>query len=293
MLFIRGPRLTTMVCRPCCTCSPERLCLTATPAGENLPPMTTESENRDDDTLSVSLHLRMGEASREVSLTAPTRPVTAVELLPVIQAFDSDVVSLAEDASQQSGKTISCRAGCGACCRQLVPLSETEASFLAGLVAGMPRDRRRKIERRFSKALAALAKAGLLEGLDEAWRTTSEAEQEQLSLDYFHLGIPCPFLEDESCGIHLDRPLACREFLVTSPAENCSDPSPDNIEVVPLPGKPSRVLYQFGDGRGNGPRAWMPLTLALGWASQNPAGEDTPRRPGHEMLLDFLGKMQS
>ena len=254
--------------------------------------MTAESDNPDNETFSVSLHLRMGNASREVSLSAPTRPVTPVELLPVIQAFDSDVVALAEDASQQSGKAISCRAGCGACCRQLVPLSETEASFLAGLVAGMPRDRRRKIERRFSKAMAALSKAGLLEGLDEAWRTTSEAEREQLSLDYFNLGIPCPFLEDESCGIHPDRPLSCREFLVTSPAANCSDPSPDNIDVVPLPGKPSNVLYQFGDGRGDGPRAWMPLTLALNWAGRNPASDDAPRRPGHEMLLDFLRKLQ-
>ena len=216
-----------------------------------------------------------------------------MELLPVIQAFDSDVVALAEDASRQSGKTISCKAGCGACCRQLVPLSETEASFLARLVAGMPRDRRRKIERRFSKAVAALSRAGMLEGLDDAWRSTGEAEQEQLSLDYFHLGIACPFLEDESCGIHPDRPLACREFLVTSPAEHCSDPSPDTIEVVPLPGKPSRALYQFADGRGSGPRVWMPLTLALDWASNNPASDDVPRRPGHEMLLDFLGKMQS
>ena len=43
--------------------------------------MTTESENRDEETFGVSLQLRMGEASREVSLSAPTRPVTPVELL--------------------------------------------------------------------------------------------------------------------------------------------------------------------------------------------------------------------
>ena len=255
--------------------------------------MSEKSVVRDDETLSVSLHLRMGEASREVKLSAPTRSVTPVELLPVIQAFDSDVAALAEDASRRSGKTVSCKAGCGACCRQIVPISETEARFLAKLVAKMPRDRRRGIERRFSKALAALSKAGMLDGLDQAWRTTTEAEQEQLALDYFSLGIPCPFLEDESCGIHPDRPLSCREFLVTSPAGNCSDPSPDTIESVPFPGKPSKQMYQFGDCGGDGPRAWMPLTLALEWAGKRPPDEVQPRRPGHEMLLDFLGKLQT
>jgi hypothetical protein len=33
---------------------------------------------------------------------------------------------------------------------------------------------------------------------------------------YFLQGVACPFLEAESCGIHPDRPLACREYLVTS-----------------------------------------------------------------------------
>jgi Fe-S-cluster containining protein len=36
--------------------------------------------------------------------------------------------------------------------------------------------------------------------------------------------MPCPFLEDESCSIHPDRPLVCREYLVTSPAELCAGP---------------------------------------------------------------------
>ncbi len=81
--------------------------------------MSEEYKGSDNETFSVSLQLRMGEATREVKLSAPTRPLTPVELLPVIQAFDSDVAALAEEASQRSGKAISCKAGCGACCRQI------------------------------------------------------------------------------------------------------------------------------------------------------------------------------
>ena len=38
-----------------------------------------------------------------------------------------------------------------------------------------------------------------------------------LGREYFQLGIPCPFLEEESCSIYHDRPITCREYLVTSP----------------------------------------------------------------------------
>ena len=46
------------------------------------------------------------------------------------------------------GEAISCKAGCGACCRQLVPVSETEAHHLRDVVEAMPEPRRAAVTAR-------------------------------------------------------------------------------------------------------------------------------------------------
>jgi hypothetical protein len=62
----------------------------------------------------------------------------------------------------------------------------------------------------------------------------SPDERGTLSLEYLALGIACPFLEDESCSIHAERPLACRQHLVTSPARNYQKPTRESISRVAL-----------------------------------------------------------
>ena len=49
------------------------------------------------------------------------------------------------------------------------------------------------------------------------------------------MGVPCPFLEDESCSIHPERPLVCREYLVTSPAALCAGPTQEGVTPVAVP----------------------------------------------------------
>jgi Fe-S-cluster containining protein len=42
----------------------------------------------------------------------------------------------------------------------------------------------------------------------------------------------CPFLENDSCSIYLDRPIRCREFLVTSDARYCAQLDPEKIDHI-------------------------------------------------------------
>ena len=69
-------------------------------------------------------------------------------------------------------------------------------------------------------------------------------ERTPLALSYFRLGIPCPFLEEESCSIHPDRPLSCREYLVTSAPIHCAEQAPDKVQGVRLDAMVSLVLRQ-------------------------------------------------
>jgi Fe-S-cluster containining protein len=238
--------------------------------------------------LSAQVELRLAGVQVQLALTVPTAPVHAGVILPIFQSLSEAIEADAVAGAQGQGKRISCRAGCGACCRQLVPISEIEARCLAELVALLPEPRRSAIRARFAEALARLEAAGLLETVRHLERV-DVADKESLALTYFHLGIACPFLEDESCSIYPQRPLSCREYLVTSPAENCSHPTKDNVKGFKLPVRLSGMLARFSKECAAARQPWVPLILALERAESEPDG--SPARPGPEWVTLLFEKL--
>jgi Fe-S-cluster containining protein len=215
----------------------------------------------------ATLRLTVGALRIAHPITVPTAPVPAAEIVPALQGLVNAVVEAAE-----AGHTVSCRKGCGACCRQLVPVSRTEGERLLQLVEMMPAERRAALATRFAAAEAAIEDAGLKE--------RGQRSDRELSTAYFALRIPCPFLEDESCSIHPDRPLVCREYLVTSPAELCAGPTQEGVTPVAVPkvSMAARGLQDEGDD-------WFPLALLMDW-SRRP--RNPRRRPGPEWVQRFL-----
>jgi len=198
----------------------------------------------------------------------PNAAVPATAVLPALQGLVNEVVGAAE-----AGREISCRKGCGACCRQLVPISRTEGEALLALVEAMPKERRKAVRARFAAAEAAIGGAGLAERGGRSDR--------EMSVAYFALGVPCPFLEAESCSIHRDRPLVCREYLVTSPAALCAGPVQEGVTPVPVP-KLSLAARRLQDEEDD----WFPLAMLMAWSRKRPGGGK--RRPGTEWVQRFL-----
>ena len=216
---------------------------------------------------SATADVRMTVAGRPVHLrlTVPTGPAPVGDLLPLYHGLTNLVVGIAEEQVAANGEHISCRAGCGTCCRQIVPISESEAHAVKKLVDNLPEPRRTKVRQRFAEGIASMATVGLLKRMRHIDR---EPNAIVLGLDYFRVGVPCPFLEDESCSIHPDRPLACREYLVTSPAEHCAAQEPGMVRGVPIPAEVSRAVRAID--KGSAPFGWVPLLLALDWADNHP-----------------------
>lgn len=245
----------------------------------------------------VTANLQMAGPDWELraKMSVPAGPIQLDELLPLIQGFADAVVGSAIKEVEAEGEKISCKKGCGACCRQLVPIAEAEARRLHALVEHLPEPQQRKIRARFADARRRLEGSGLLEKLQhsDGW---SEGEGRAIGLEYFGQGIPCPFLEEESCSIYADRPVACREYLVTSPAENCARPTAETVACVKLPFKVWTAIARF-DKVPSSSRfiRWVPLILALMWAEAHP--DEPPPRPGPNMLGEFFdhvtGKRQS
>ena len=235
---------------------------------------------------SVSMSLRVGDDVLDVELDVPAGPARIDDLLPALQALDDSLVRHATLQAERAGETVSCRAGCGACCRQLVPVSAVEARRLAELVRALPDAERAAVEARFARAVETLAPGALLSRLRQPGTLADRAERRQVGLEYFFRGVACPFLADESCSIHPDRPLACREYLVTSPAEHCARPAPGLIDQVPLTTQLSHMLMRF-DGAAESPAPrWLPLVLALDTSPPEPDARSA--RSGPELLRAFL-----
>jgi Fe-S-cluster containining protein len=237
-----------------------------------------------------TLRLRLGGKEVEAQASVPTGSVRVADLLPIVHSLTNAVVDAAAANEEAQGRRITCRAGCGACCRQVVPIAEAEAVLLAELVSAMKAEDQSAIRARFEQAVDRLRDAGLLDAIRMIAGMEDGEARHRLGLEYFRLGLACPFLEEEACGIHPLRPLSCREYLVTSPAPCCGEPDLKRVTRVVVPVRPSKVLYRFGDGEGKDAPRWLPLLLALEWAAQHP---DTAARTfaGPKLFENLLAQL--
>ncbi len=121
-----------------------------------------------------------------------------------------------------------------------------------------------------------------------------EASRRRLGIDHFRHGVACPFLGQESCSIYAERPLACREYLVTSPAAHCAQPTPDSIDCLPIAVRVSRALWKLEADQGKAELSWVPLITAMEWAQAHPEVPPTTSGPVQiESLFGLLGTTQS
>jgi hypothetical protein len=140
------------------------------------------------------------------------------------------------------------------------------------------------IQSRFRDAARRLLESGLLDKLQRPEAIT-DTQAREIGLAYFRLGIDCPFLEERACSIYPQRPVKCREYLVTSPAAACAEPSLDTVRCVELAGKISQRLFH-ADASPDAPfGGWVALILAPAWADLH---ADPPLRPGPELLRELM-----
>lgn len=172
-------------------------------------------------------------------LRLPGGPASLLDVLPAVRALADAMVERALGDLAAMGRPVSCSAGCGVCCKHLVTIGEAEALRLARTVRALPQPHRARVEERFHAGLALLERSGLLPELVAVFTRQAHDWQGLMRMQgaYWELGVPCPFLEDGSCSIYDERPLVCRQYLVTTPPAACADPfGPETyLEKVLLP----------------------------------------------------------
>ncbi|MBW2526493.1 MAG: YkgJ family cysteine cluster protein [Deltaproteobacteria bacterium] len=223
---------------------------------------------RDDEQAQAFINLawKVGGKLLQERLPVPVGPTRPEHMLGAFRRLAERIIDRAVERAVDEGLGVSCQAGCGACCRQLVPISPTEARHLSGLIAQLDDDHRERVQQRFADGLSRFEAQGMLDVLLHP-RPLQAKEAEALALRYFSAGVACPFLEEESCSIHSERPIACREYLVSSDPRHCAAPTPETVKRIPIAAEVSEALGRVDRGGTRGDRTnWVPLVVAPRWA---------------------------
>lgn len=220
--------------------------------------------------------------SLDLDLDVPGEAPTLLSLWEPARAASEAIMRVVREREALRGVTPTCREGCSACCLHLIPISTIEAVRLARLVDALPAARRTAVRARFDDALRRLERAGLLDARAPRGRAAmttvveeGESLWETLSRRYRALAVACPFLVHQRCSIYDERPLICREYLVSSPPAECA--APDG-EVLAFP-RPVRLSEALGEAASEttGDVGSIPLVLTLEWAGTHAGPLDAPR----------------
>jgi len=218
----------------------------------------------------IELVLRIDAEPVRVSMPAPPIRARLDELLPAQREVDNAAIAHAIGKSEAAGKHVTCAKGCSACCRaQPVPVTPPEAYALLRLVEALPPPRRKEVEARFADRVQRLEHAGLADTLLDREPDLDATQARELAHAYFRLGLLCPFLDDDACSIHPQRPFVCRQYLVTSDPALCADPFAHRADIVPMPLHAATAELHISERAYGRRQHTVPLTLALEYARRH------------------------
>jgi Fe-S-cluster containining protein len=228
-----------------------------------------------------------GPVQSSVQIAGPQARLA--DLVPAAQHLTNLAVEQAIAGAEELGQTVSCGPGCGACCRQCVVISVAEVFYLLDVIDALEVTHRARVQARFDAIVADLESRDMIEALlDPEFSETPP--HVPILVDYMHLGHSCPFLEDESCSIHAQRPVPCRDYNVSSAPELCRNPYENPVDKIATPLALSAPLARLcAQLVGDEPRL-VPLTLALWWADRHP--EHRSRTwPSEQLLTGLLSQI--
>lgn len=225
----------------------------------------------------IALNTSAGRITTAVDV--PTGFVPLTSIVPLMRRLGEEAQALEVTRLAEQGRIASCQKGCAACCRMLVPLSAPEAFAVLDWVRSRPVEQQSRIRARFAEAKVRLLSHGVWQQLSDICGASDHSSDEALdevNQRYYALRLACPFLEEETCTIYDERPAACRELLVTSPADRCADLIANTVDTIPIPLRVSTVLGLLWQELTRMPTQLIPLPLALDWADTHaPKNQET------------------
>ncbi len=191
------------------------------------------------------------------------------EMAPLARAISTKLALATLERLRESGKSIPCCKGCSACCSYLIPLSVPEAFCMAEeLFAMPPEEGRTLLQSSLDTARTILEQMPEDFNTDEP-PTDGGIRSSQLGAWYAGLRLRCPFLVDNLCTTYDQRPIACREHVVTGSVASCNIEGTEEPVVTKMPVSVLECLGRLAAELEQSEVEAIMLPLALPWAQEN------------------------
>jgi len=223
------------------------------------------------------------QKSVSIQLTNPFSRLS--DLVPLARALCGNMMSETVERCRMMGTKISCGKGCSACCSYQVPLSIPEVIHLYEDIESLPVDQSSKFWRNSLAAARNLLKDSSVEPLNGC------ASDGHVGESYPSKQVSCPLLENDLCAIYAQRPLACREYLVKTPAHWCSPEHVQHVDEVRLPLSVLESLAKAAAELEGAPVEATMLPFILPWIEKNSERIDR-KWPSHKMAQCFLDALR-
>lgn len=217
----------------------------------------------------------LGEPVR-FQINVADRHARLSEIVPFARALSTKLAMIVSDRLGAGGKSVFCCKGCSACCSYLVPLSIPEVFRLRQEVLAMPAEQGKSVlQSCLYAAKKILDERPEDSDINESTQTKSQSQISRLSRWYAGLRLPCPFLSNNICISYEQRPIACREHMVTGSAIFCDtqysmpDGDRESSHIVQIPVSVLECLAELTAELEQSNVESVMLPLALPWAQEN------------------------
>jgi Fe-S-cluster containining protein len=213
------------------------------------------------DVLGEPVHFQISVERKQAKLT---------DIVPTARAIAEKLSLAMVDKLRRNGTIVTCHKGCSSCCNYLVPLSVPEAFCLREEILAMPEEQARATMQLFLNSAIRILDSKFQESdLNELIHTNTPVQTDNLSEWYAGLNLTCPFLSDGICTSYEQRPIACREHLVTGSALLCEAHRVNEPKVVKMPVNILECVCRLTAELEQSEIEAVMMPLALPWAQEN------------------------
>ncbi|PKL49397.1 MAG: hypothetical protein CVV39_03050 [Planctomycetes bacterium HGW-Planctomycetes-1] len=207
------------------------------------------------------------KTSFHINVTA--KNAALADIVPLARKLSTKLAAAFVANLREKGHFVPCCKGCSACCSSLIPLSVPEAFRLRKELLAMPSDVSNQIMRScINTAEKILDKAQRTDRM-EGFSKNSKPRISQINKWYGELKLPCPLLSKSLCTLYEQRPLACREHIVTGSSASCQIKSKCRPNVAIMPASVLETLGQLACELEQTEVEAIMLPLSFAWAQDN------------------------
>jgi Fe-S-cluster containining protein len=236
----------------------------------------------------IGLNLNILGKPLHLDIAASDTKARLADIVPLATAVSEKIQHVITDNISANGQRIPCQAGCCTCCRFIIPLSVPEVFRMREYVFSRTTFEKNLIIRSFLLAARKVFQQKppyfILDNPKNSEK--SNIASKKLSDWYLKLNLYCPFLCDGLCTAYEDRPVACREHLVTGSSRGCRGQK-IKAKVVPIPVSMVDVLGKLTAELEGAMEEAVMLPLAFLWYEHN-LHRDLQTWPAAEIVEKFV-----